>query len=178
MDYYDLGMYSRAVTTSSPTAQLWFSRGLVWNYAYNHEEAIVSFEEALKADPDCAMAHWGIAYAIGPNYNKPWEAFEDDEKPDALARDFGRLGIDWWSDLAARDKRTGTRETSLLKLLEARNAIAHSNEAKLVALRAEGYPIDLSTIRRWRSSLAGLARTMDSVLSDHLSALLGKPAPW
>ncbi len=86
MDYYDLGSYSRTVTTSSPEAQLWFDRGLVWTYAYNHEEAIVCFQKALEADPDCAMAHWGIAYAIGPNYNKPWETFEADEKPDALAQ--------------------------------------------------------------------------------------------
>ena len=86
MDYYDLGTHSRTVTTSSPTAQLWFGRGLVWIYAYNHEEAIVCFQKALEADPECAMAHWGIAYGIGPNYNKPWEAFEDDEKPDALAQ--------------------------------------------------------------------------------------------
>ncbi len=86
MDYYDLGSYARRVTTSSPEAQLWFDRGLIWTYAYNHEEAIVCFRKALEADPDCAMAHWGIAYAIGPNYNKPWETFEADEKPDALAR--------------------------------------------------------------------------------------------
>ncbi len=86
MPYYDLGTYSRKVTTTSDAAQLWFDRGLVWTYAYNHEEAIACFEKAIEADSDCAMAHWGIAYAIGPNYNKPWEAFEDDEKPDALAR--------------------------------------------------------------------------------------------
>jgi len=85
MDYYNLGTYSRTVTTSSPDAQLWFDRGLVWTYAYHHEEAIVCFEKAIAADPDCAMAHWGIAYCIGPNYNKPWEAFEPEEKPDALA---------------------------------------------------------------------------------------------
>ncbi len=85
MGYYDLGTYSRTVTTSSKKAQKWFARGLVWIFAYNHEEAIVCFEKALKADPECAMSHWGIAYAIGPNYNKPWEAFEDDEKPDALS---------------------------------------------------------------------------------------------
>ena len=84
MDYYDLGTYSRKVTTSSPTAQLWFDRGLNWIYAFNHEEAIVCFRKALEVDPECAMAHWGIAYAIGPNYNKPWDAFEDDERPDAL----------------------------------------------------------------------------------------------
>jgi len=84
MDYYDLGAYSRRVTTSSQEAQAWFTRGLVWTYGYHHEEAIACFEKAVAADPDCAMAHWGIAYAIGPNYNKPWEAFEAEEKPAAL----------------------------------------------------------------------------------------------
>ena len=82
--YYDLGTYSRKISTTSDLAQTWFDRGLIWTYAYNHEEAIVCFERALGEDPDCAMAHWGIAYAIGPNYNKPWEAFEDEEKPQAL----------------------------------------------------------------------------------------------
>ncbi|MGI9318131.1 MAG: hypothetical protein ACR2QW_12440 [bacterium] len=86
MSYYDLGNYSRKVTTQSDSAQTWFDRGLIWTYAYNHEEAISCFEKALEADQDCAMAHWGIAYAIGPNYNKPWEAFEEDEKPDCLHR--------------------------------------------------------------------------------------------
>ena len=84
MDYYDLGDYSRAVTTRSEEAQRWFDRGLIWTYAYNHDEAIACFEKAVAADADCAMAYWGIAYAIGPNYNKPWEAFEEDEKPEAL----------------------------------------------------------------------------------------------
>ena len=85
MEYYDLGSYTRRVTTSSDEAQRWFDRGLAWTYAYNHEEAIVCFRKAVAADPDCAMAHWGIAYCIGPNYNKPWEAFEEDEKPDCIA---------------------------------------------------------------------------------------------
>lgn len=85
MEYYDLGSYTRRVTTSSDDAQRWFDRGLAWTYAYNHEEAIVCFRKAVEADPDCAMAHWGIAYCIGPNYNKPWEAFEEDEKPDCIA---------------------------------------------------------------------------------------------
>ncbi|MET9731188.1 hypothetical protein ABZZ79_11140 [Streptomyces sp. NPDC006458] len=77
MDYYDLGSHTRPVTTSSPTAQMWFDRGLVWTYAFHHEEAVTCFEAAVAADPDCAMAHWGIAYALGPNYNKPWEFFDE-----------------------------------------------------------------------------------------------------
>lgn len=71
-DYFDLGSYGRPVSTI-PEVQTWFDRGLVWLFAYNHEEAIVCFEKVLEADPECALAHWGIAYAIGPNYNKPWE---------------------------------------------------------------------------------------------------------
>ncbi|MBW4652430.1 MAG: tetratricopeptide repeat protein [Kaiparowitsia implicata GSE-PSE-MK54-09C] len=84
MDYFDLGRYARAITTTSPSAQRWFNRGLIWIYAYNHEEAISCFQKVLKDDPECAMAHWGIAYAIGPNYNKPWEAFEEEEKSTAV----------------------------------------------------------------------------------------------
>ncbi len=84
-DYFDLGSYSRQ-TSGVPEAQKWFDRGLVWLFAYNHEEAIVCFEKVLEADPACALAHWGIAYAIGPNYNKPWEVFTPDEKAPALQR--------------------------------------------------------------------------------------------
>jgi tetratricopeptide (TPR) repeat protein len=79
MDYYDLGTHTRPVTTSSASAQMWFDRGLVWSYAFHHEEAVACFEAAAAADPDCAMAYWGIAYALGPNYNKPWEFFEGEE---------------------------------------------------------------------------------------------------
>ena len=79
MEYYDLGEHSWPVTTSAPEAQTWFDRGLVWAYGFNHEEAIYCFEQALRADPGCAMAHWGVAYAIGPNYNKPWEAFDEED---------------------------------------------------------------------------------------------------
>lgn len=84
MSYFDLGTHSRPVTTTSSEAQRWFDRGLVWIYGYNHEEAITCFKKALAADPGCAMAQWGIAYAIGPNYNKPWIAFPEDEKREAL----------------------------------------------------------------------------------------------
>ena len=75
-DYYDLGSYSRPVTTSSKDAQLWFDRGLLWCYGYNHDEAVRCFQKAAKFDPRCAMAQWGIAYAAGPNYNKQWAAFD------------------------------------------------------------------------------------------------------
>jgi tetratricopeptide (TPR) repeat protein len=86
MEYFDLGTYGRKVTTGSTEAQCWFDRGLVWLYGFNHEEAIVCFEKALEADPDCVMGNWGIAHAIGPNYNKLWEFFGPEEKVEALDR--------------------------------------------------------------------------------------------
>ena len=85
-DYYALGAHTWAVTTTSPDAQTWFDRGLVWTYAFNHEEAIRCYEQAVVHDPTCAMAHWGIAYAAGPNYNKPWEAFDEVDLAASLAR--------------------------------------------------------------------------------------------
>ena len=83
--YFDLGAYTRPVT-ATPEAQTWFDRGLVWLFGYNHEEAIACFEKTLAADPACALAHWGVAYALGPNYNKPWEVFTPEEKGPALDR--------------------------------------------------------------------------------------------
>lgn len=74
---FDLGSYTRTVTTKSPQAQLWFNRALNWLFGYNHEEADVCFKHVLELDPDCAMAYWGIAYCVGPNYNRPWELFNE-----------------------------------------------------------------------------------------------------
>ena len=85
-DYYDLGTYSRPVTTRSAQAQLWFDRGLTWCYGYNHDEAIRCFRKAIEHDRDCAMAYWGIAYASGPNYNKRWDAFIEQELKEAVAQ--------------------------------------------------------------------------------------------
>lgn len=85
-DYYDLGTYSRPVTTSSAQTQLWFDRGLMWCYGYNHDEAIRCFQKALEHDRNCAMAYWGIAYASGPNYNKRWDAFIEQELKEAVAQ--------------------------------------------------------------------------------------------
>jgi hypothetical protein len=71
---FDLGIWSRKISTRSDSAQLWFDRGLNWTYAYNHEEAVACFQSALEEDAECAMAWWGIAYACGPFYNRPCSA--------------------------------------------------------------------------------------------------------
>ncbi len=67
--YEGFGNHHRAVSTDSPEAQRWFDQGLELLFGFNHDEAIRSFERAAKLDPDCAMAHWGVAYANGFHIN-------------------------------------------------------------------------------------------------------------
>jgi len=67
--YYDLGGFHRLVSTDSPQAQIWFDRGLLLCFGFNHEEAVRCFERAWQEDPGMPMALWGIAYALGPNIN-------------------------------------------------------------------------------------------------------------
>jgi tetratricopeptide (TPR) repeat protein len=113
-DYFDLGSYSRVVTTASPRAQAWFTRGLVWSYAFNHEEAVACFERAIEIDPGCALAHWGLAYALGPNYNKPWEAFDPVDLSSSVARAFAAQAA------AARVPAATPTERALVHALAAR----------------------------------------------------------
>jgi tetratricopeptide (TPR) repeat protein len=75
-EYYDLGSFGHTITTTSADAQTWFNRGLIWVYSFNHSEGSYCFEQAIAHDPACAMAYWGLAYSVGPNYNKPWEKFD------------------------------------------------------------------------------------------------------
>jgi uncharacterized protein (DUF1684 family)/Flp pilus assembly protein TadD len=66
-----LGKHTRQVSTGSADAQRYFNQGLSFLYAFNHDEAIRSFQEAARLDPGCAMAWWGIAVANGPHINNP-----------------------------------------------------------------------------------------------------------
>ena len=140
-EYFDLGSYSRAAS-SEPEAQTWFDRGMVWLFAYNHEEAIVCFERAVEADPACALAHWGIAYAFGPNYNKPWEVFTPEEKQPALERAHAALE----AGLALTDAKPAERA--------------------LIEALASRYPTD-PEIEDYQPFNDGFAAAMKPVYEDH-----------
>jgi tetratricopeptide (TPR) repeat protein len=66
-----LGDIHHPVSTSNAEAQEFFDQGLRLIYAFNHDEATRSFQHATVLDPKLAMAYWGIAEAVGPNYNDP-----------------------------------------------------------------------------------------------------------
>src|SRR5882757_1465511 len=145
--YFDLGSYHRPIETPSAQAQVWFDRGLVWAYAFNHEEAIRCFERALELDPGLAIARWGIAYSVGPNYNKAWEAFDPVDLTASLAR--ARMEL----QLAAQ-VRAGALEQGLIAALHTRFPTGDPDDtdalhaglaayADAMAALATAYPEDL-----------------------------------
>jgi tetratricopeptide (TPR) repeat protein len=118
-----LSGFGRPVTTSSPEAQKDFDQGLACCWGFHHEEAIRSFEEAARLDPDCAMAYWGAALASGPNINNP--AMEDEAVQAA------------WTSLQAALERSesGTPvEKALIRALEKR----YRDPAATPATNADG----------------------------------------
>jgi tetratricopeptide (TPR) repeat protein len=173
--YYDLGSYHRPIDSPSPQAQVWCDRGLVWSYAFNHEEAVRCFDRALDLDPDLAIARWGIAYAIGPNYNKAWAAFDPVDLAASLAR--ARMEL----DLAATCRASAV-EHGLIQALRTRfptdnpddaDALQAGNAAYADAMTAlaDAYPDDIDV----------QALTADALVNVTAWALwdtrTGEPAP-
>jgi tetratricopeptide (TPR) repeat protein len=66
-----LGGHHRAISSKNAEAQKFFDQGLRLVYAFNHDEAQRSFEEAARLDPTCGICSWGAAMVLGPNYNLP-----------------------------------------------------------------------------------------------------------
>ena len=63
------GQYHREIDSLSTLSQALFDQGMLHTYGFNTVEGIRNFEACLEEDPTCAMCHWGVAYANGPNIN-------------------------------------------------------------------------------------------------------------
>jgi tetratricopeptide (TPR) repeat protein len=148
---YELGNYCRPVTTMSDSSQRWFDRGLIWAYGFNHEEAIECFQRAIKEDGNCALAFWGLAYASGPNYNKPWEFFDEEDFNETVKK----------ADVAAKEARLQEDSASPLE------------QALIEALQSR-YPSDLSRkfdqddIKAWNRSYADAMENVYAAYPDDL----------
>jgi hypothetical protein len=64
-----MGALHHPINTTNEKAQEFFDHGLTFFYVFNFEEAVRSFDNAIRLDPHAAMPYWGIALANGPNYN-------------------------------------------------------------------------------------------------------------
>src|SRR5262247_4164772 len=104
----NLGSLHHPITTTSELAQRYFDQGLRLVYAFNHEEAILSFQEAARQDPQAAMAYWGIALASGPNINA------------RMSKEDGRRAVDAIQKARAHAKSVSAAEQAYIDALSKR----------------------------------------------------------
>ena len=106
--YDNLGALHHPISTTSDLAQRYFDQGLRLVYAFNHEEAIRSFEEAARQDPSAPMPYWGIALALGPNINAP------------MSKEDGRRAVEAIKQARARVSTATPAERSYIDALAKR----------------------------------------------------------
>lgn len=82
----NLGSYRLNITSSSDLASRFVTQGIIMANGFNHAEAARSFKEAIRQDSTCAMAYWGLAYVLGPNYNTNSTQGENDEIINAVKK--------------------------------------------------------------------------------------------
>ena len=160
----DLGGHSMPVT-ASPEAQKFFDQGVRLVFGFNHAEAIRSFREAARLDPNCAMCWWGVAFALGPNINLPmqddaiipaWMALQHAQ---SLASKASPKEQAW---IAALSKRYAESKTADRAALNAAFAAAMGEMAKQ-------YPDDVDVLTFWAESM------MDTQPWDYWEADLKTP---
>jgi len=143
MAYFNLGRHTQPVSTTSKKAQRWFDRGIIWCWGFNHEEAALCFARALFHDPNLAMAHWGIAHAVGLNYNKGWEDLPPEARAEMLATAHSQID---------RARALADRAAPL--------------ERALIAALGARYPTD-PALEDYAPFHAGYAEALRAVLSAH-----------
>ena len=129
------------VSTDNTQAQQFFDQGLRQIYAFNHDEAARSFQRAADLDPKLAMAYWGLAEAVGPNYNDP-----------------------------ASDDRFATAHTAIQKAVDLSSSASPAEQAYIKAM-AWRFPADPKADRRQAAeAYHGAMREVMKEFPDDLDA--------
>lgn len=156
------------IATNNKEAQEYFNQGLMLAYGFNHAEAARSFFEATRLDSTCAMAWWGFAYVLGPNYNA---GMEDDNYERAYTASQKALML---------SAKCSEKEKALIKAMTFRYTsqppkdrsdldIAYSNAMKKVY---ESYPTDPDISALYAESIMNLHPW------DLYDKQTRKPKPW
>ena len=147
-----LGDHHHIIATTQNEAQSYFNQGLVLTFSFNHAEAIRAYERAAELDPSSPMPLWGIAYALGPNYNLP-------AGPEQL-----KLAYETVQKALKLAEKAPARERAYVEALAARyssdpNAdlakLAQDFSARMKAL-SEAYPDDLDAATLYAESMMNL----------------------
>jgi tetratricopeptide (TPR) repeat protein len=161
-----LGDHRHPIATKNAEAQTYFDRGFALVFAFNHEEAVRSFQRAAELDPTAAMPYWGMAWALGPNYNldiddpRAKQAFEAVQRARALAAAGPDVEREYVEAMAVRYSSNPKADRAALatRYSQAMGALSKRNPDDLDA--ATLYAESLMNLRPWK-----------------LWTLDGKPAP-
>ena len=144
-----LGVHHHAISTTNPETQRFFDQGVNLLFGFNHAEAIRSFREAARLDPDCAMCWWGVAIALGPNINLPMPAdavapaLEAMDKAKALASKASPAEQAWIAALSQRYSSDPKADRHLLDEIY----------AQAMGKLAQDYPDDLDAATFYAEAL-------------------------
>jgi tetratricopeptide (TPR) repeat protein len=137
-------------------------------YGFNHDEAARYFRRAAELDPEAAMPYWGLALAIGPNYNDT-----------AVDENRAKATYDAVQNAVERAPTVSAREQDYIRALAKRypspNAESdwkqfHLHYSNAMREVVEKYPDDLDAATMFAESLMMLRPWQ-------LWTLDGKPAP-
>jgi tetratricopeptide (TPR) repeat protein len=148
-----IGTHHHPIATSSAEAQKYFDQGLTLVFGFNHDAAVLSFRQAAELDPQAAMPWWGIALALGPNYNLP-------PQPDREKAAYGALV----EALTRAERGAPAVERAYILALAKRYAADPGDDRRTLqrayseAMRAltEAYPDDLDAATLYAESLMNL----------------------
>ncbi|HSP07185.1 MAG TPA: hypothetical protein VLR94_08410, partial [Acidobacteriota bacterium] len=144
-----MGRLHHPIATSNPEAQKFFDQGLTLVYGFNHAEAIRSFKRASELDPKAVMPLWGIALALGPNYN-----LDVDPAAEKAAFDAGQRALAAAAGAPENERAyvqaVVTRYTNDPKADLKKLAVAYKDAMKALH---ESYPDDLDAATLYAESL-------------------------
>src|SRR5215469_10359630 len=147
-----VGRQHHPINTKSKEAQEYFNQGITLIYGFNHEQAALAFQKAAELDPASPMPLWGIALAVGPNYNLDVDAgreklaFKTIQKAKTLAAQAPQTEQDYVGALATRYSGDANPDY---------NRLSHDYAMAMKAL-SEKYPDDLDAATIYAESLMNL----------------------
>jgi tetratricopeptide (TPR) repeat protein len=149
------GKLHHPIATKSREAQQFFDQGLLLIFAFNHPEAERSFRKAAEIDPTSPMPHWGIGYALGPNYNRD---------ADPVGPDRNKLAYEAVQTALTLAKGKPAREAAYVAALTKRYSLDPKADGKKLeaefkdAMRdlAQKYPDDLDAATLYAESMMNL----------------------
>jgi tetratricopeptide (TPR) repeat protein len=183
-----IGRHHHSITTKIPEVQDYFDQGITLLYGFNHEEAARSFQRAAESDPASPMPLWGIAMAVGPNYNLDVDAdrekmaFDTIQNAKKLAQQAPQPERDYVDALATRYssqpnpdyKKLSQDYAAAMKSLSAR----YPDDLDAATLYAESL-MDLNPWKLWSNdgkpaeNTEEIVRVLESVLArnpNHVGA--------